>query len=267
LRKQKLSWANNPLDKTNSKNKTRLDQLLLKKGLAESRQKAKAMIMAGEVMVDGVRQDKPGHTFYESSEITLKTAPIPYVSRGGLKLEAAINNFKIDVNNLVMLDIGASTGGFTDCLLQKGAKKVFAVDVGYGQLHWKLRQDPRVIIFEKTNARYLTPEHINEPVEGAVIDVSFISLKLIIPVITQLLPDNSFIVALIKPQFEAGKGQAGKGGVIKDPDLHRSIINDIREFCVNTGWKVEGCIPSPILGPKGNQEFLIYLKGRTIPFP
>lgn len=255
------------MNKTSSKNKTRLDQILLKKGLAESRQKAKAMIMAGEVMVDGVRQDKPGHTFYESSEITLKSASTPYVSRGGLKLEEAINHFEIDVNNLVLLDIGASTGGFTDCLLQKGAKKVLAVDVGYGQLHWKLRQDPRVVIFEKTNARHLTPEHINEHVEGAVIDVSFISLKLIIPVITQLLPDNSFIVALIKPQFEAGKGQVGKGGVIKNPDLHQSIVKDIREFCIDTGWNVEGYIPSPILGPKGNREFLIYLKGRTLPSP
>ncbi|MFC1840314.1 TlyA family RNA methyltransferase [Thermodesulfobacteriota bacterium] len=255
------------MDKANSKKKTRLDQILVNKGLVESRQKAKAMIMAGEVMVNGVKQDKPGHTFYESSEITLKTASIPYVSRGGLKLEAAIDHFKIDVNDRVMLDIGASTGGFTDCLLQNGAKKVITVDVGYGQLHWKLRQDPRVIIFEKTNARHLTPEHINEPAEGAVIDVSFISLKIIIPVITQLLPGDSFIVALIKPQFEAGKEQVGKGGVIKDPDLHQSIVSNIREFCIDTGWKVEGYIPSPILGPKGNREFLIYLKGHTHPTP
>jgi len=223
--------------------------------------------MAGEVIVNGVREDKPGHTFLESCEITLKTTSIPYVSRGGFKLEAAIDHFNIDVKNLVMLDIGASTGGFTDCLLQNGAKKVIAVDVGYGQLHWKLRQDPRVISIEKTNARYLLPEHINEDADGVVIDVSFISLKLIIPVITRILPENSFIVALIKPQFEAGKDQVGKGGVVKDPDLHQSIVNNIRDFCINIGWKVEGYIPSPIFGPKGNKEFLIYLKRHTNPIP
>lgn len=223
--------------------------------------------MAGEAMVNGVRQDKPGHTFYGSDEITLKSMSTPYVSRGGFKLEAAINHFKIDVRDLVILDIGASTGGFTDCLLQKGAKRVLAFDVGYGQLHWKLRQDNRVAVFERINARYLKPEDIDEPVNGAVIDVSFISLKLIIPAVSAVLPENSFIIALIKPQFEAGKKQVGKGGVVKDPELHNSIINNIKDFCLNQGWKVEGCIPSPILGPSGNREFLIYLKGHTFPFP
>ena len=242
-----------------SKKKIRLDQLVVQKGLVESREKAKALIMAGEVMVDGARADKPGHSFPKDCEITLKTGTIPYVSRGGLKLKAAIDYFNIDVNNLVMLDIGASTGGFTDCLLQNNAKKVFAVDVGYGQLHWKLRQDPRVVVIEKTNARYLEPEKINDKPDGAVIDVSFISLKLVIPVVSKLLPDNSFIIALIKPQFEAGKDQVGKGGVVRDEEVHNKIVNDIREFCINQGWKSEGEIPSPILGPKGNKEFLIYL--------
>ena len=247
------------MEKAISKKKVRLDQLIVQKGLVESREKAKAVIMAGDVMVNGARADKPGHSFPEDCEITLKSGTIPYVSRGGLKLEAAIEHFNIDVNKLVVLDIGASTGGFTDCLLQNGAKKVIAVDVGYGQLHWKLRQDPRVVIIEKTNARYLEPEHIKDNPDGAVIDVSFISLKLVIPVIAKLLPKNSFIIALIKPQFEAGKDQVGKGGVVRNEEIRNKIVNDIREFCMSQGWKSEGEIPSPILGPKGNEEFLIYL--------
>jgi 23S rRNA (cytidine1920-2'-O)/16S rRNA (cytidine1409-2'-O)-methyltransferase len=247
------------LEKVISKKKIRLDQLIVQKGLVESREKAKAVIMAGEVMVDGSRADKPGHTYPEDCEITLKTESIPYVSRGGLKLAAAIEHFNIDVNNLVMLDIGASTGGFTDCLLQNGAKRVIAIDVGYGQLHWKLRQDPRVVVIEKTNARYLEPDRIKDNPDGAVIDVSFISLKLVIPVVSKLLPADSFIIALIKPQFEAGKDQVGKGGVVKDEETHNNIVCDIREFCISQGWRSEGEIPSPILGPKGNKEFLIYL--------
>jgi 23S rRNA (cytidine1920-2'-O)/16S rRNA (cytidine1409-2'-O)-methyltransferase len=247
------------LEKRVSKKKIRLDQLLVQNGLVESREKAKALIMAGEVAVDGTRADKPGHNYPEDCEITLKTESMPYVSRGGLKLEAAVENFNIDVNNLVMLDIGASTGGFTDYLLQNGAKKVIAVDVGYGQLHWKLRQDPRVAVIEKKNARYLKPEHLKDNPDGAVIDVSFISLKLIIPVVSRLLPARSFIIALIKPQFEAGKNQVGKGGVVRDEEIRNKTVRDIREFCINQGWRSEGEIPSPILGPKGNKEFLIYL--------
>ncbi len=255
------------MEKATSKKKLRLDQLIANKGLVESREKAKAVIMAGEVMVDGVMADKPGHAFPEDCEITLKTSSIPYVSRGGLKLEAAIRHFGIDVKDLVMLDIGASTGGFTDCLLTNGAKKVIAVDVGYGQLHWKLRQDPRVTVIEKTNARYLEPGGINDIPDGAVIDVSFISLKLVIPPVSGILPENAFIVALIKPQFEAGKDQVGKGGVVRDEKTHDKIIRDIRDFCAGEGWKSEGEIPSPILGPKGNREFLIYLKRQTCPLP
>ena len=250
-----------------SEKKIRLDQLLVQSGLVESRERAKALIMAGEVMVDGTRADKPGHNFPEGCKITLKTESIPYVSRGGLKLEAAIDHFNIEVTDLVMLDVGASTGGFTDCLLQKGAKRVIAVDVGYGQLHWKLRQDPRVVVIEKTNARYLEPGQITESPDGAVIDVSFISLRLVIPAVSKLLPDNSFVVALIKPQFEAGKDQVGKGGVVRDEETRNKIVHDIREFCIDQGWNSEGEIPSPILGPKGNKEFLIYLtrKDRSTP--
>ncbi len=240
---------------------------MVERGLAESREKAKAVIMAGEVMVDGERVDKPGHAFSENIEITLKTASMPYVSRGGLKLEAAINRFNIDVNGVVMLDIGASTGGFTDCLLQHGAKKVIAIDVGYGQMHWRLRNDPRVTVIEKTNARNLTPEDINERADAAVIDVSFISLKLIIPPVSALLPEKTFIIALIKPQFEAGKGEVGKGGVVRDDETHNRIVVDISDFCKKQGFEPVSVIPSPILGPKGNREFLIYLKRQTIPFP
>lgn len=240
---------------------------MVHKGLAESREKAKAIIMAGEVMVDGVMADKPGHTFPEENEITIKTQSMPFVSRGGLKLEAAINHFYIEVKGLVMLDIGASTGGFTDCLLQHGAKKVIAIDVGYGQMHWRLRNDPRVTVIEKTNARNLSPEDINEQPDAAVIDVSFISLKLIIPPVAALLPENTFITALIKPQFEAGKGEVGKGGVVRDEETHNRIIKDISEFCLAHGLNPEGVIPSPIFGPKGNREFLIYLKRQTYSFP
>jgi 23S rRNA (cytidine1920-2'-O)/16S rRNA (cytidine1409-2'-O)-methyltransferase len=243
-----------------SRDRIRLDQLLVQRKMAESREKARAMIMAGEVDVDGLKADKPGHLFSSSSSITLKKRPHSYLSRGGLKLEAAIDHFLIDVNGLTLLDIGASTGGFTDCLLRRGARKVIAVDVGYGQIHWKLRKDPRVRILEKTNARHLMPEDIGEDVNGAVIDVSFISLKLVVPPVSRLLLDKSFIVALIKPQFEAGKRRVGKGGVVRDPLIHREVIDGLAGFFEGQGWNVAGCIPSPILGPKGNQEFLTYMK-------
>lgn len=242
-----------------TENKIRLDQLLVNRKLAESREKAKAVIMAGAVLVNDRMVDKPGYSVSENAEIVLKKDPVPYVSRGGLKLEAALDYFKVDVQGLVMLDIGASTGGFTDCLLKRGAEKVIAVDVGYGQIHWKLRMDQRVLVMEKTNARYLVPEHMNDDVDGAVIDVSFISLKIIIPPVSLLLKDNSFIMALIKPQFEAGKEQVGKGGVIRDTGVREKIVRDTEEFCRREGWTVSGVIPSPILGPKGNQEYLIFL--------
>ena len=246
--------------KSSPKDKLRLDLLMVKKGLAYSREKAKAMIMAGEVEINGIRADKPGNTVPVSSNITIKDAYPPYVSRGGLKLEAALDHFLIDVTGLTLLDIGASTGGFTDCLLKRGAEKVIAVDVGYGQFHYKLRNDHRVTLLEKTNARYLTPDDIKEKIQGAVIDVSFISIKLIIPPISKLLLDDSFIIALIKPQFEAGRPQVGKGGVVRDTLVHKQVLETIILFSEDQGWNVIGNILSPILGPKGNREFLLYMK-------
>ena len=240
--------------------KMRLDQLLFKRGFAESREKAKALIMAGLVEVNGLRVDKSGYLTSLSSHVTVKNAYPSYVSRGGIKLEAALTQFSVDVQGKVMLDVGSSTGGFTDCLLQRGTKKVVAVDVGYGQLHWRLRQDPRVKVLEKTNIRYLKPGDLGEMIDGAVIDVSFISLKLVVPAVSELLKKEGFVIALVKPQFEAGRGQVGKGGVVRDPELHEKILSDLSRFFESTGWRIEGSMVSPILGPKGNKEFPLYLK-------
>jgi 23S rRNA (cytidine1920-2'-O)/16S rRNA (cytidine1409-2'-O)-methyltransferase len=233
--------------------------LLVEKGLAESREKAKAFIMAGLVEVDRGRVDKPGHLISTSSAVTVRKPYPPYVSRGGVKLEAALRRFQVDVKERVVLDVGASTGGFTDCLLQEGAGRVIAVDVGYGQLHWRLRQDPRVTLLEKTNIRYLMPEDLGEKACGAVIDVSFISLRLVIPPVSKLLTPQAWIIALIKPQFEVGKGQVGKGGVVRDPFLHQQVITELMEFSKSHGWGVLGYMDSPLLGPKGNKEFLVHL--------
>ncbi|MEA2039043.1 MAG: TlyA family RNA methyltransferase [Thermodesulfobacteriota bacterium] len=240
--------------------KIRLDKALVEKGLAESREKAKAIIMAGIVEVNGTRVDKPGHLIQASASVFLKEKYPPYVSRAGLKLEAALEHFSVPLDDLVLLDVGASTGGFTDCLLQHGAQRIIAVDVGYGQLDWKLRQDPRVEVLEKTNVRYLKKGDVEEPIHGAVIDVSFISLRLVVPAVSKLLIRHAFIIALIKPQFEVGKGQVGKGGVVRDPKLHHEVIDLVSTFFKDAGWTVQGLIPSPISGPKGNREFLIYLR-------
>lgn len=239
--------------------KIRLDLLLYRKGMAESREKARAMIMAGLVDVDLVKVEKPGAPVSSHSDVFVRNPHFPYVSRGGVKLETALNSFSVDVKDKVILDVGASTGGFTDCLLQQGAAKVIAVDVGYGQLHWKLRQDPRVLVLERTNIRRLEPADLKEAVDGAVIDVSFISLKLAVPAASRLLKDRAFIVALVKPQFEVGKGRVGKGGVVRDPALHQEVLGDIGDFFRNLGWDVAGQIPSPLLGPKGNREFFVHL--------
>ena len=236
----------------------RLDLLLVQKGLAESREKARALIMAGLVEVDKVPANKPGHLVAPASTLSIKKS-LPYVSRGGLKLEAALDHFPVDVKDRVLLDVGASTGGFTDCLLQRGAKRVVAVDVGYGQFHWKLRQDPRVLLLEKTNIRNLVESAVSEDLAGAVIDVSFISLKLVLPAVSRLLKPQAFVIALVKPQFEVGKGQVGKGGVVRDPALHQEVMDSLCAFFREIGWTVEGQIPSPVLGPKGNKEFLVYL--------
>lgn len=236
----------------------RLDRLLLERGLAETASRARALVMAGRVLVNGTRADKGGMQVAPDSETVL----IPedeYVSRGGRKLSALLDRFGLKVEGKVCLDVGASTGGFTDCLVKRGAAKVFAVDVGYGQFDWRLRNDPRVVLLEKTNARYLTMEQLGRPVELAVIDVSFISLAQIIPNIAKLVEPGGEILALIKPQFEVGKGQA-KGGVVKDPGVHQQVIEKVSSFSEGLGLQVEGTFPSPLLGPKGNREFFIYLR-------
>jgi len=232
----------------------------VQQGLAKSREKAKGLIMAGQVMVNGRKIEKPGQLISLNAVISIKGPSQPYVSRGGLKLEAALDHFSISVENKIIMDVGASTGGFTDCLLKHGVKRVIAVDVGYGQLDWKMRQDPRVRVMERTNIRYLQPELLEERVQGAVIDVSFISLKMVIPPVSGLLTAQAFIIALIKPQFEVGKGKVGKGGVVRDPGLHSEVISEIEDFSLEQGWEIIGHIASPILGPKGNKEFLIYLR-------
>lgn len=239
-----------------SRGKLRLDQLLVHRGLAPSRQKARALVMAGVVRVGGLPCGKPGTAVPDSSEVTVCAPDHPYVSRGGLKLEKALDHFGLSVEAKEVLDIGASTGGFTDCLLSRGARRVVAVDVGYGQLDWKLRQDPRVVVRERTNARFLAPQSVSPPPDGAVVDVSFISLKLVAPPVSKLLASNAFMITLIKPQFEAGRGRVGKGGVVRDPALHAEIVESLEIFFSDAGWTVHGTIPSPILGPKGNREFL-----------
>ncbi len=240
--------------------KTRLDQLVVACGLCSTRQKAKAVIMAGQVLVDGRRVDKPGTFVPSGSSIDLIRKGTSYVSRGGLKLEQALHHFSVDVTGLTIMDVGASTGGFSDCLLKHGAGRIIAIDVGYGQLDWTLRCDPRIEVRERTNARYLKPDEFDEVIDGAVIDVSFISLRLIVPAVMRLLRKASFIIALIKPQFEVGKGQVGKGGVVRDSALHQEVIESLDRFFRDTGLTPDGVIPSPILGPKGNREFLTHLK-------
>lgn len=241
--------------------KIRLDVYLTEKGLATSRERAKALIMAGQVYIKNQKCDKAGTMLDEGeSEVEVRGEQLKYVSRGGLKLEKAMQKFPITLENKVTMDIGASTGGFTDCMLQNGAKKVFAIDVGYGQFAWKLRQDPRVVNMERTNIRYVTPEDIGEPVDFASIDVSFISLKLVLPTAYNLLTSDGEIVALIKPQFEAGRGQVGKKGVVRDKNIHYEVVRTVTDFAVETGFSVVGLSYSPIKGPEGNIEYLAYLK-------
>ncbi len=232
---------------------------MVQRGLAESRERAKAMVTADLVQVNGFPVDKPGRLIQASASIVTNKVSPPYASRGGLKLEAALNHFPVIIKGQVLLDVGASTGGFTDCLLKHGAHRVIAVDVGYGQLDWGLRKDHRVKILERTNIRYLKPGDIEETIDGAVIDVSFISLRLVVPPVSDLLRKHAFIIALIKPQFEVGKGQVGKGGVVRDPQLHQQVVDSLCDFFKDSGWTVMGHIPSPLLGPKGNREFLIHL--------
>ena len=238
--------------------KERLDILLVEKGICESREKAKTNIMAGLIFVDGQRVDKAGEKVKVDADIVFKGEKLKYVSRGGLKLEKAMNTFGIDLTNKVCMDIGASTGGFTDCMLQNNASKVFAVDVGYGQFAWKLRTDERVVCMEKTNIRYVTPEDIGIALDFASIDVSFISLRTIMPAVKALLGDKGEVVALIKPQFEAGRDKVGKKGVVRDKEVHLEVINTIINFLMENELNVLGLSYSPIKGPEGNREYLVY---------
>ena len=242
--------------------KERLDVLLVKRNLAESREKAKAIIMSGNVFVEGQREDKAGSTFSDEVQIEIKGHTLPYVSRGGLKLEKAMNNFELNLKDKVCTDVGSSTGGFTDCMLQNGARKVFAIDVGRGQLAWKLRQDERVVSMEKTNIRYVTPEDLGEPIDFSSIDVSFISLtKVLLPIRNYLKPDGE-IVALIKPQFEAGREKVGKKGVVRDPAVHLEVIEKVMGYAMSIFLEPEHLSFSPIKGPEGNIEYLLHLKKR-----
>ena len=246
--------------------KERLDILLVKSGLAASREKAKTMIMEGIVLVNGQREDKPGTTFKDDVKITLKGKPMPYVSRGGLKLEKAVKVFDIDLRDLVCMDVGSSTGGFTDCMLQNGAIKVYSVDVGYGQLDWKLRNDPRVACMEKTNIRYLETKDIEERPDFVSIDVSFISLTKVLPVVYELLNDIGEVAALIKPQFEAGREKVGKKGVVRDPKVHMEVIKNTVMFAAEAGFVPDGLDFSPVKGPEGNIEYLLHLKKEKVAF-
>ncbi len=238
--------------------KYRLDKLLVSKGLTKTRQQAQELISSGRISVNGLPADKASSMFAADCTVELQGDKCPYVSRGGIKLVHGLDFFSINPKGYICADIGASTGGFTDCLLQRGAQKVYAVDVGYGQLAWKLRNNSKVIVMERINARYLKKGDFPDPLNLAVIDAAFISLKLIIPPLLPLFENQISIVALIKPQFEVGKGKVGKGGVVRDSLLHQKVIEDIINFGQNLGLINRGVTPSPILGPKGNKEFLIY---------
>ena len=240
--------------------KKRLDMMLVERALAPSREKAKAYIMAGQVYVDGQKEDKAGSMFTETVKVEVRGNTLPYVSRGGLKLEKAMNEFDVSLEGKVCMDVGASTGGFTDCMLQNGAKKVYAVDVGYGQFAWKLRQDERVVCMEKTNIRYVTPNDIDDELDFASVDVSFISLTKVLGPARALLKDGGEMVCLIKPQFEAGREKVGKKGVVRDKSVHEEVVNNIISFALSNGFSVLDLEYSPIKGPEGNIEYLVHIK-------
>lgn len=244
--------------------KKRLDVLVFEKGYAESREKAKAIIMAGDIYVDNQKADKCGQSYDENVNIEFRGKAPKYVSRGGLKLEKAIENFNLDLSGKITMDIGASTGGFTDCMLQNGAEKVYSIDVGYGQLAWKLRNDKRVVNLERTNMRKVTAEQVPDKIDFFSIDVSFISLKLLLPVARELLSENAEAVCLIKPQFEAGREKVGKKGVVRDPEVHIEVVESIYNFCLENGYSVLNLDFSPIKGPEGNIEYLIHIRNPMI---
>ncbi len=254
---KKKSAIRNPQSEI-KRRKLRLDRLLVERGLAESRERGQATIFAGQVLVSGQKVEKAGALVLEDADIRILGEQMPYVGRGGLKLEAALREFKINVSGKTALDVGASTGGFTDCLLQRGCKKVYAVDVGYGQMAWKLRQDPRVVVIERTNIREIDPALIPEPVDITTIDVSFISLEKVVPSVIKFLAPNAGIIALIKPQFEIGKGRVGKGGIVRDEAARAAAVEKVMKFFGEAGLDVKGVIPSPITGRDGNVEYLVY---------
>ena len=239
--------------------KKRLDVLLTEQGYADTRSKAQAIIMSGNVYVNGQKADKPGVSYEETVELEVRGAVCTYVSRGGLKLEKALRDFGVKPVDYVCSDSGASTGGFTDCLLQQGARKVFAIDVGYGQLDWKIRSDERVVVMERTNIRYVTPEDLGEPLDLSVIDVSFIGLEIVLPTIKTLLKPTGQVLCLIKPQFEAGKENVGKKGVVRDPKIHKMVLDNFVSLVDSLGFKILGLTFSPVKGPEGNIEFLGHL--------
>ena len=242
------------------KNKKRLDVLLTEQGYADTRTKAQAIIMSGQVYVNGQKADKPGVSYEDTVQLEVRGQSCPYVSRGGLKLEKALRDFGVKPDGFVCSDSGASTGGFTDCLLQQGAKKVFAIDVGYGQLDWKIRNDPRVVVMERTNIRYVTPEDLGEPLDLSVVDVSFISLKIVLPAIKNLLKENQGqVLCLIKPQFEAGKEKVGKKGVVRDKSIHKEVLDNFVALADELQFTILGLTFSPVKGPEGNIEFLGHL--------
>jgi 23S rRNA (cytidine1920-2'-O)/16S rRNA (cytidine1409-2'-O)-methyltransferase len=240
--------------------KERLDKLLVEKGMVQSRERARALIMEGRITVDGQTLEKPGTLVNTEAPLRIQGEDLPYVSRGGLKLEAALTAFEVDPEGKVVIDVGASTGGFTDCVLQKGAKKVYAVDVGYGQLAWKLQKDPRVINLERRNIRYLPMEAVSEKVDLILVDASFISIEKFLDHLAEFLKEEGDLLCLIKPQFEVGKGEVGKGGVVRDSKLHQKVVDRISQFGRELGLTVVGVIESPLLGPKGNKEFFIRFK-------
>ncbi len=240
--------------------KKRLDVMVYEAGFAESREKAKALIMSGVIYVDNQKSDKPGTTYGENVKLEMRGGKPKYVSRGGLKLEKAMRSFSLDLKDFITMDIGASTGGFTDCMLQNGAKKVYAIDVGYGQLDWRLRNDQRVVNLERTNVRYITKEQVPDTIDFFSVDVCFISLSLVLPAVRPLLRDSGTAVCLIKPQFEAGRGNVGKNGVVRDKNIHREVIEKIYHFCLENGFDVLDLDYSPIKGPEGNIEYLIYIR-------
>jgi len=240
--------------------KERFDKLLVEKGVVQSRERARALIMAGKVAIGGQRVDKPGIQVNIDAPLKLQDRDSPYVSRGGEKMEGALKVFRIDPKGTVVMDVGASTGGFTDCILQKGAKKVYAVDVGYGQLAWRLQKDPRVVNLERRNIRYLQREEVSEEMDLILIDTSFISIEKFLSHLLAFLKKGGVILSLIKPQFEVGKGEVGKGGVVRDKALHERVVERLSNFSRGLGLKVLGVTESPLLGPKGNKEFFIYLK-------